>query len=302
VAATVPAGSYTANVVGTDSSVTPAVVQTLALPITVTAPATTLLVDNDGYTPPGTDPDISLPIFEGLLNNATPPITFTTYQEPSDGSDLADPTGTALTGVKLVIWFTGDNYGGTSNWGSMSSLQQSTLTAWLNAGGHTLILFTATLNHDWGVDDYSGPETDAFLTLIGEAGDTYNPNVDTTGGNTTTLQAEGATGLVVTGSSTITSFANLAWNLQSAVTSLDFFAEITNPATGVDALATVQSDPLITGTNIATPCIIGYKNMGTAGTSTVVMVSIPFEDIFSPLTGYNDQTDMFTAIRAYAGF
>jgi hypothetical protein len=65
----------------------------------------------------------------------------------------------------------------------------------------------------------------------------------------------------------------------------------------VDVLATVKSDPNDTGTNKVTAVVVGNKNVGAAGTSTVIYVGFPVEDISggSP----NTQAQFFSAIQAY---
>jgi hypothetical protein len=297
IASTVAAGtSYSATVTGTDATVTPNVVVTKTLPITVLAPATTLLVDNDGYTPPNTDTDISLPIYEALLANAGDAgIPYQLFQEPSDGSGDTHPNSTDLAGINTMIFFTGDNYG--SGYGTLSSAQQATFSAWLNGGGKTLILFVPAINYDWS-NGWTGPETNTFLTLIGEVGGAWAPTDDVTD-QTIVADAENS-GLTVTGAAG-TPFAGLQWQINGDVTSLKPDGEAINPATGVTVLATVQADPTGSGSNSAVAIIIGYKNMGTAGTSTVVLVDTSFENIFSPLTGYNSEIDMFNAILNFTG-
>ncbi len=294
-ASTVAPGSYNGTITGTDNTGANPVAETAFLSVTVAAASTTLLVDNDGNTGSG-DTDISLPIYEGLLANAPDGgIQYQLYQEPTGGTDKLDPTSTALAGINTIIWFTGDNYGG--GWGTISTAQQATLSAWLNAGGHTLIMFVPALQYDWSVG-WAGPETNTFLTLIGEVGGAYDPNDDTTG-DTINEDAEN-NGLTVTGASG-TPFAGLQWQINGAVTDLNMDNEVINPAANVTVLATVQADPSGAGTNSAVPIIIGYKNMGTAGTSTVVLVDTMFEDIFVPSASYNTQTDMFNAILKYTG-
>jgi hypothetical protein len=102
--------------------------------------------------------------------------------------------------------------------------------------------------------------------------------------------------VVVTGGSG--AFAGMTWDVTTGNTApVVPNIEIINPKTGVDVLATVKSDPNDTGTNKVTAVVVGNKNVGAAGTSTVIYVGFPVEDISggSP----NTQAQFFSAIQAY---
>jgi hypothetical protein len=50
----------------------------------------------------------------------------------------------------------------------------------------------------------------------------------------------------------------------------------------------------------AVPAVVGWKHVGAAGTSTVVYVGIPIEDVLVT-TGNNSAADFFHSTLVYAG-
>ena len=76
-------------------------------------------------------------------------------------------------------------------------------------------------------------------------------------------------------------------------------ADAVNPKDGTDALVTGMIDPDGNGVQ-PLPVVVGRKSVGTAGTSTVVYVGIPIENI--QMTGANNTAaQFFHAVLQYAG-
>ena len=78
-------------------------------------------------------------------------------------------------------------------------------------------------------------------------------------------------------------------------------ADVINPKTGTESLVTVVENPdgqLAAAT--AVPAVVGRKHVGAAGTSTVVYVGIPIENILMT-TGNNSAADFFHSTLVYAG-
>jgi hypothetical protein len=260
----------------------------------------TLLVDNDGNTPPNGSGDTSLGLFENWL--ATAGITnYTPYLEPDDGSDITDLVvdGGTLAGIGTIVYFTGSNYVSADTI-TVSPAQQATLMSWLNAGGHTLLLFSPEIMDDVGVDNWSKSESNPFLVQdVGAQGDLEDPSVWSADAGDTAIQS--TTSNVVTGSSSVPAFSGKSWTVTSGVSSsVSCFFSIAAPATGVDVLATIPVDPENSGTaNTAEPVVLGHKHVGSAGTSTVVWVGFTIENI--DVHGANSLADFFAAVQAYAG-
>ena len=125
-----------------------------------------------------------------------------------------------------------------------------------------------------------------MATYLGAAGDASDGDLDHI-----TYTATGATG---------TAFAGERFHVidDSAIAST---ADVVNPASGTDALVMVTENPdqaLTAATSV--PAAVGRKRVGAAGTSTVVYVGIPLEDVLMT-TGNNSAADFFHATLVYAG-
>jgi hypothetical protein len=284
------AGSYTLDVVGTAGADT----YTVSLPLTVTGATNTLLVDNDGSannddpTATTNDQSTSDTLFATLLQGeglgfntfvADESIAGTTAQTPS-----ADPSTATIANYTTIVWYTGSLYGVHQ---TMSPSQEAILSSWLDAGGHTLLIFSEDLFYDNGIGDWVTPETDAFLADdIGAAGDAVDGDL-----NDFTYTAAGVAG---------TAFAGESFQVikDAAIAST---ADVVNPASGTAALVTVTENPdqALTAA-AAVPAVVGRKNVGAKGTSTVVYVGIPLEDVLMT-TGNNSTADFFHATLVYAG-
>ncbi len=253
---------------------------------------TLLLVDNDGNTAPSGNADPSLTLFQDWLGASV-----TTYQEPSDQSDLTDVDNAnpTLAGIGTIVFFTGALENDT-----VSPAQQTSLQNWLNEGSHTLILFSPGLVYDTGVNSWGSSETNAFLTqVLGAAEDQDDPDIVTAPMTDTPVDETAST--IVTGSSAVLAFANEQWTVTSGISTVNYLFSVIDPVPGVDVLATVSADPGASATaNAPAPVVLGRKNIGTAGTSTVVWVGFTVEDIQANLTGFNDLNDFFAAVQNYA--
>ncbi|HEY6477118.1 MAG TPA: hypothetical protein VI456_11095 [Polyangia bacterium] len=282
------AGSYTLDVVGAAGAQT----YTVPLTLTVTGAKNTLLVDNDG-TSNNEDPSdttdsqsTSDTLFATLLQGEG--LGFNTFvcDETVAGTG-ADPTAATIANYTTIVWYTGSLYGAHQ---TMSPAQEAILSSWLDAGGHTLLIFSQDLMYDNGIGDWITPETDAtdaFLAdYIGAAGDADDHDLDEV--------SYTATGLATT------AFAGESFHVvrDAAIATT---ADVVNPARGTDALVTVTENPdeALTAPT-AVPAAVGRKHVGAKGTSTVVYVGIPLEDVLMT-TGNNSPADFFHATLVYAG-
>lgn len=225
-------------------------------------------------------------------------LTYTPYLEPSDSSDLSDvdKANPTLAGINTIVFFTGDNLT------PMSPSQEATLQNWLNAGGHTLILFSPALVYGIGAGlGWTSNETNLFLTqVLGAQEDLDNPQVWSTSATDTAIDSVPSS--VVNGSATVPAFAGQKWTATSGVSTVALYFSIMNSLAGTDVLATTPVDPLSSGTgNTAEPVAIGRKHIGTAGTSTVVWVGFSVEDIQQNLAGYGNLQAFLADVQAYVG-
>ncbi len=283
----IAAGSYTLEVVGTSGADT----YTVALPLTVTsAQNTTLLIDNDGSDNNADPTDTTLPasvsdtLFASLLKGEG--IGYNTFvcDQSTAGAAAADPSLSTIMGYSTIIWYTGPSYG---NNVTMSASQEAILEGWLDAGNRTLLVFSENLIYDNGETHWNEGEPDEFLaSYVGAAGDADDGDLDHV-----TYTATGAAG---------TAFAGEAFHViqDSPIAST---ADVINPATGTDTLVTVVENPAsqLTAATVV-PAVVGRKHVGAAGTSTVVYVGIPIEDVLKT-TNNNTAADFFHAALVYTG-
>ncbi len=291
------AGDYTLQVMAVGGSGATAETATVDLPLTVTAPKTTLLLDND-WSDNNSDPtntsataSLSDTTFSTLLQ--TNGIGFNTFIEPSGATGTAlsqntvDHGGPANGPYTTIVYYTGDAYGSSP---TLSSSDELILESWLDEGGHTLLFFSENLIYDIGVRDWMTPETDqtsVFLAdYVGAAGDSADGSLDDMN-----YTATGVTG---------TPFANETFKVAKDYMSLSSTADLVNPATGTDALVTVMTMPEGASSPVAAPVIVGRKGVGAKKTSQVVYVGMPIEDIVMT-NGSNSNADLFLAVLKYAG-
>jgi hypothetical protein len=290
------AGSYSLNVVATAGTGATATQYTVALPLKVTsAAATTLLVDNDfsdnNAHPSDTTitPSPSDTLFATLLTDEG--IPFNTFIVPTPGTTPANtPASTDLTGYSTIVWYTGYSYA-IPTW-TISPAQQAILESWLGLGGKTLLVFSQNLAYDFGADGWqNATETNTFLAnYVGAVGDGDDGDLDHA-----TYNVTGAAGTV---------FAGEVFNvvMDSQIPSS---GDTINPAAGTDVLATTVSNPHSElAAPIAAPIAVGRKHVGgttsTNGTSTVVYVGFPIEDVLKTVNN-DSAADFFDATLSYAG-
>ena len=280
VGSTVATGSYSLSVVGTSGSD----VYTVSLPVMVTAPATLALVDDDhgenndssntNPTPSDSDTDFANWLQGESITN------YVTKVSQSDSS----PTYTELQNYQTIIWYMGDSI-------SFSSAKKQVIQDLIDAGGKTVIIFDENLYYDLGITGWAST-TDTFAkNYIGATGVASDLN------SNATSALVGNNNFVVTGAGS--SFAGLTFQVIADIP-INSDVDATNPATGTDVLVTTLGDPDASGTDVATPVVVGHKHAGTAGTSTVIYVGIPVENI-QPGLNKNTAQQFFHAILVYAG-
>ncbi len=286
VGATAAVGTYTVNVVGTAAGND---VYTATLSLTVAAPATIALVDadnSDNNDPANTNPTPSNSdtLFASWLQNET----ITNYNTKVVQGDT-DPGYDALKGYQTIIWYTGDITD------APSADQETDIQNLIDAGGKTIILFDERLMWNDSDNDWTSLAASHTLTnmYLGGAGAVYvvsdMTGTDLTDG--TSFTASGATS---------TPFAGLTFTV-SKDTKIGSYISAINPASSshTDVLVTVQGDPAGTGTNVAVPVVVGRKGIGAKGTSNIIFVGIPAENIHGSPTSTAQQ--FFHAVMVYAG-
>jgi hypothetical protein len=227
-------------------------------------------------------PTVSDKLFPMLLQNEA--IAFNTFVVPAVGTAATAPASADLTGYSTIVWYTGEAYGTTN--ATISPVQQAILESWLDQGGHTLIIFSQNMVYDLYKGNWTS-ETNTFLTnYVGAIGSAADGDL-----NHATYNVVGATG---------TALAAKAFQVigdQPITNSGDTI----NPATGTDVLGTVVSDADGQLTPAAPiPIVVGRKAVGTAGTSKVVYVGAPAENIL--VTVANDSAaQLFHGILVYLG-
>ncbi len=148
-----------------------------------------------------------------------------------------------------------------------------------------MLVFSQQLFFGLGGDDWTTPEKNVFLSnYIGAAGDAVDNLADVT------YTAKGAAG---------TAFAGEVFQVISD-TPIGSTADEVNPKSGTDTLVTVSDDPDGSGTKHDVAVVVGRKHVGAAGTSTVVYVGMPLENI--QMTAKNSTSaQFFHAALVYAG-
>lgn len=234
---------------------------------------TTLLVDHDdsdnNQTPvdPAAAPSVSDTLFATRL--AAEHIPFATTVVPADPNPTT-PHYADLMSYSTILWYTGPSYGQT-----MSASQEATLKNWLNAGGKTLLIFSQNLFYDLGDSgDWATVNNDTFLTdYLGAAGWVADAvqfvNAQDAPLAHNTYSVTGAAG---------TAFASLQFTV-IADTPIASTADVVNPANGTVPLVTVPADVQTTNANVSAPIAVVRTTAGTAGTSKVLYVGLPVENI-----------------------
>jgi len=222
------------------------------------------LVDDDmsaNNTSPDANPQPSPSdtIFPMLLQNEG--VRFHTLVSTSDGS----PAASDLAGYTNVIWYTGPSTQ------RLSVNKQQALEQWLDTGGKRLVVFSENL----ALNECTWTSvTNTFLvSYIGAAGcvfDIYSYVQEA---------PLSVTSFVVTGGAS-TPYGSLTYNVTQQ-TPIASTADVINPATGTTTLATVSADPNSANGDSPTPVVVAHMK----GTSTIVYVGFPIEDIAASSVG-----------------
>jgi len=279
VASTVATGAYSLSVVGTSGSDT----YSTPFSLTVTVPATLALVDDDSSEnndSGNTNPTLSAS--DSAFANWLQTESITNYVTKVSQS-ATSPTYTELQSYKTIIWYAGDSTD------TPSSSKKQTIQDLIDAGGKTVIIFNENLYYTLGYGDWTG-STNGFVTnYIGGVGERADLPSDAANDY---VASTNFVGTGVTGP-----FNGLTFKFDPDV-NINSSVDATNPATGTDVLLTAVGDPDTNG-DVATPVVVGHKNAGTLGTSTVIYVGVPVENIHGAPTSTAQQ--FFHAILVYAG-
>ena len=268
-------GDYALTVRGVAGSLD----KTAAFSLTVTAPKTILLVDDDrssnNSSPSNPDavPSASDTIFKAALDSLG--VAYNVYVVPFG---VNGPSFDAIKDYATVIWYTASHYGGNDNGATISSVDEINLKVFLDQGDRKAIVVSNSyfegLRSNWAaitnsfVNDYIG--------VIGAKANVSNNNAFT------------ASGVVGTGTAGL--------NLNVAKTPIDNYFSVVNPAGSSNTLVTVQANPDGTTTR-AVAVATGNSGVGTAGTSKVVYVGFALENIID--IGANSKKALLEKLLAY---
>ena len=276
VGASVAAGDYALTVRGVAGSLD----KTAGFSLTVTAPKTVLLVDDDrsannnAPSNPSATPSPSDTIFKASLDALG--AAYNVYVVPT-GADGANFD--AIKDYETVIWYTASNYGGAGNVSTVSSADEINLKAFLDQGNRKAIIVSNS--YIYGLGSNWAAITNSFLNdYIGGVG----AKADVL--NRVSFTASGVAGKVTAGLS-----LNVAKD-----TPIDTFTSVINPNDGADRLITVQANPDNTSVRAVTTAI-GNSSVGTAGSSKVVFVGFALENIVD--MGANSKKTLLEKLLAY---
>jgi len=256
---------------------------TVALPLTVTAPATILLVDDDvsknnwGYTNP------TASISDNLFVNLMPPgvdvyVVAYEHNQPPDNSD--GPAFEQMKDYETIIWYTATS----SLTSSIKPADQTSLRAFLDQGDRKVMVFssfypsTGSSSLTW-TSGVPGTFATSYLGLLGIARDLgLGMPLDLTG---TSVMA----GITMT---------------EGGNSPLSSDSQGLNPADGTEPLFTAKFDPDDYGPLqvIDVPLAVGRKNVGSVGTSKVIVFSTTFENLTD--TAFpNTKAEILSRLLAY---
>ncbi len=218
-------------------------------------------------------------LFAALLQGEN--LHFDTFVVPESAMP-STPAAAALAGYGTLVWYTGEQSGRNL---TLSAAQEASVEAWLDEGQKTMLVFSQQLLQAVGRDDWTSPETNVFVSnYIGAAGDAVDNLADVT------YEAKGASG---------TPFAGQLFDVISD-TPIGSTADEVNPKAGTDTLVTVSDDPDGSGAKHDVAVVVGRKHVGAAGTSTVVYVGMPVENIQAAVNKAT-AAPFFHAALVYAG-
>jgi len=275
VADTVPAGSYPLTVYASSVS-NPQSSHFTDLTLTVSSEmVTTLLIDNDdseNNADGGGLPSPSDDFFMQALQSAG--TVYNTFVITSTGQQTFDST--VLANYATVVWYTGANSLMAGGNGCLSSAQEDFLEGWLDQGGKQLLMFSPYLLQD--LDSFrfwSIPPDDQFLSLyVGAEGCDQNPQQLFDGKNFF------ATGVDGTAFGAADAGEDGGEIFEVVPNPIPDTAGVINPGDGGTLpLVTIEANEVIGDGTQAVPTAVINTSAGQAGTSTVVYVGIPIEDI-----------------------
>lgn len=240
---------------------------------------TTALVDCDhsdnNSSVANPQPSPSDMIFPTLLQNEG--LVFQTVVSTND----SNPAYADLAGYTNIIWYTG------AARQTIFPDQQQVLEQWLDAGGKRLVIFSENMAGNLGGGTWT-TEANAFLgTYVGAAGsasDAYSYVREDFLYDFSYL-VTGAAG---------TPFRSMTFSVAEGAP-LASTADVINPASGTTTLATVSVDPDQADGDSPTPIAVGH----TKGTSSIVYVGLPIENISAP--PMNTRQQFFHATLVYLG-
>ena len=272
VGANVPTGVYALTVQGQSSSDTEAA----PLSLTVTAPHTVLLVDDDYSTnnsSGSTDLSVSDSLFRNLLTAAG--VGYDVFVVPTHGNG---PTFDQMKGYARVVWYTGNEFNRT-----LTGADELSLQAYLDQGNRELLLFSPEYPYDIGASWTSTNSKAFFANYLGAVGGKEG------GLNHKSFPVAGVTGTVTAGD---------AYTVQKD-TPLFTYTSAINPASGTDTLLTTPADPTYSGTDSLVAVATGRKGVGTASSSKVVYVGITFENLFETGSTNANKAQLLNQLLSY---
>lgn len=253
---------------------------TTPLALTITPQAQWLLIDDDGSdnnngAMPAT-PSASDLVFTALLQPQSG-ASWVTYVVPTS---MNGPSFDQVKNFQMLIWYTGDRYGGVGNVSTLSSADEVVLKAFLDQGNRKVLIFSNSYIYGFpSGTDWTTTNNTFFRDYVGAAGGASDRL------NNVSFSA--------TGAGTMT-------NLTLAVaadTPINTYTDPINPRSGTDVLFTAVLDPDGSGTSLATPIAVGRKNVGTAGTSSCVYFGFSFENVTDVGTG--TKGEVFARLEGY---
>lgn len=269
------AGTYALDVIASKNGTQ---VARSSLSVTVTAPALTLLVDDDLSPNNLGTPFVPVSAEDTFFPQALGGTAFDHFHliAPWDGGVRSPLSVEQLKPYARIVWYTGASYGPTVN---LTAADQGALSDWLDLGAKNLLLSSQNYVRDHG-QPWKGSVNPFYRSCIGGDGGVWvrgGPRV------VTGVAGQPTSGLVLT--------------VQDGGPINNDFGLVSLRA-GTEALFTVVADPDDAGLRdvaVATR----RTNVGDAGTSVCVYVGFPLIDALDGDGGTRRQA--FDALRTAAG-
>lgn len=278
VGTSVPPGDYSLTVRGTGGNTNRPVI----LKVTVTAPATVLLVDDDqsSNNQNPADPKAALSDSDTAMRKALDDLSvnYNVFVVPTRENG---PSFDQLKGYQTVVWYTGDGADLSPNTATVSSTDELNLAAYLDQGNRKLVLFSGGYLRAYADRRYQAITNDFINNYIGATKGRFDFNQ-------ASFTASGVAGAVTAG---------LKLQVAGIQNSVNAYTSVFEPGTGTDTLLTIQADPANTGTTQTVAIGTGNKDAGAAMTSKVVFVGFPAENIVDIST--NSKKTVVEKLLAY---